>query len=538
VNLVVDTAISLERYRISLHHQRLSIEGGSGRALLYGVYDLLRRLGCRWPAPAFSFYHGSTTIIPRRDSLYVSISGTIDRAPVFAFRKLDVEEGRSHTSANLMKLVDWMAKAGFNTLQVPLNYGGAGRVEWDRWRTLLTPALEKRGLMIEVGGHGYQNFLNAGMEDSTLFIRHPSWFGRDKNCDPSPEEYEVFNTSDSGAVRYFIANIMAYLRSHPEIDIFDFWPPDGAHWDDCPGGDSMGTAEDRQARLANLVNAKIHEINPGIRLEIIAYAGALLPPDIVRLDPGILVDFCPIDQSYERQIYDSLSNQNRIYIKALNTWRKTFSGDIGLYSYYRKYAWHSLPNVIPHYIARDMKWYAGIPLQGISVYCEPGDWATYALNYYTLSRLAWNPDTNVDSLMGAFCHMLYGTQSETALLAYHALEHTVRRTGNIPFTTLKPPTELQDAQERLAKVNARLDSAIQASHGTSSIENLRKLGLAIDYAGQDLRILEFKQTDPALARQHIAAMVDFLTRHKDEGVFLLRTSDNLERYLRYYGFKR
>jgi hypothetical protein len=449
-----------------------------------------------------------------------------------------VEEGRSHTSANLLKLVDWMAKAGFNTLQVPLNYGGAGRVEWDRWRTLLTPALKKRGLMIEVGGHGYQNFLNAGMEDSTLFIRHPSWFGKDKNCDPSREEYEVFNTSDSGAVRYFTGNIMAYLRSHPEIDIFDFWPPDGARWDDCPGNDSMGTAEDRQARLANLVNAEIHQINPRIRLEIIAYAGALLPPQKVKLDPGILVDFCPIDQSYERQIYDSLSEYNRLYTNALDTWRKTFSGDIGLYSYYRKYAWHSLPNVIPHYIARDMKWYASVPLQGISVYCEPGDWATYAPNYYTLSRLAWNPDANVDSLMQGFCRMVYGNGSEAALLVYRVLEQTVRLTGNIPFTTLKPPARLRKAHGRLAEANAKLDSAIHASRETGYTKNLRKLALAISYASQDLMILESKQVDPALARMKIASMYSFLTRHKDEGVFLLGALDNVERYLRYYGFKR
>lgn len=66
------------------------------------------------------------------------------------------------------------------------------------------------------------------------------------------------------------------------------------------------------------------------------------------------------------QIYSAKSSENRGYQKALGAWRTDFSGDIGIYSYYRKSAWRSLPNVIPHYIGRDMKWYATVAVQGIS----------------------------------------------------------------------------------------------------------------------------------------------------------------------------
>jgi hypothetical protein len=49
---------------------------------------------------------------------------------------------------------------------VPLNYGGQGRVKWDNWRVALTPELQRRGIWIEVGGHGYENYLNAQMSFS------------------------------------------------------------------------------------------------------------------------------------------------------------------------------------------------------------------------------------------------------------------------------------------------------------------------------------------------------------------------------------
>src|SRR6201999_1438743 len=100
--------------------------------------------------------------------------------PKFKLRKLYVEEGHSHTEENLKQLIEWMPKVGYNTLVVPMNYQGHGKVMWDNWREVLTPELQKRGITIEVGGHGYQNFLNADMEGGKLFDQHSEWFGLDK----------------------------------------------------------------------------------------------------------------------------------------------------------------------------------------------------------------------------------------------------------------------------------------------------------------------------------------------------------------------
>src|SRR5690606_30498110 len=110
------------------------------------------------------------------------------------------------------QLIEWMPKLRFNILMVPLDYQGSGRVQWDKWQKELTPELKKRDLLIEVGGHGYQNFLHAGMENGRLFEQHPDWFGKDKDCNPSRDRHLVFNTSHADAVRYFINNILDYLK--------------------------------------------------------------------------------------------------------------------------------------------------------------------------------------------------------------------------------------------------------------------------------------------------------------------------------------
>ena len=219
-----------EAYSIAVRGDSLLLTGASDRAVLYATYDLLARLGCEWLAPALDFYGGAAEVVPRRPTLVYEAAADVVEDPVFAFRKIDVEEGLSHDTESLLRIVEWMPKVRYNTLQVPMDYGGTGRVRWDAWREALTPELEKRGILIEVGGHGYQNFLNAGMEDGTLFERHPEWFGMDAQCRRTPDERMVFNTANPAAVDYLIENVLEYLRAHPEIDIFDFWPPDGVRW--------------------------------------------------------------------------------------------------------------------------------------------------------------------------------------------------------------------------------------------------------------------------------------------------------------------
>ena len=180
----------------------------SDRAILFAVYDLLSRLGCKWLAPDFEFYSGKAEFVPNTSDLTFETGGVITEEPIFNYRVIDVDGGRTHNADNLKKLIDWMPKARYNTLRCPVNLNGSGRVVWDKWREALTPELKKRDILLEVGGHGYQNFLNAEMEDGTLFQQHPEWFGKDSSCKPTPSERLVFNTENPEAVQYFIDNII------------------------------------------------------------------------------------------------------------------------------------------------------------------------------------------------------------------------------------------------------------------------------------------------------------------------------------------
>ncbi|HWB94062.1 MAG TPA: DUF4838 domain-containing protein [Puia sp.] len=517
-------SLAEEAYHIGREGRDLVLTGGSDRALLYAVYDLLHRLGCVWAAPQFDFYRGQAEHIPSVSSLDYDCTVPVSRQPALAYRKMDVEEGRSHTIENLRQLIEWMPKVGLNVLQVPLNYQGAGRVKWDHWREALTPELKKRGILVEVGGHGYQNYISAGMDSGRLFRQHPEWFGRNRAGAPDSTMNLVFNTADPDAVNYFLHNIDVYLRRHPEIDVFDCWPPDVARWAQCPEMAALGTAVDRQAALMNSVDSLLKTIRPGLKLEIIAYGQVLEPPMRVELNPDVLVDLCPIDQSFERPVYDTSMKPNAQYFRAVKHWRERYTGDMGVYTYYRKYAWHSLPVILPHFMQHELRWYTAQGFRGVSTYCEPGDWGTYELNHYVLAALAWDPERNVDSVAGEMLRARYGQSAQVALTAYRAMESIVRQDASIPYTRIKTAVQLDSAAAVLRECREQTEAA-----------GLTRLSLALDYAIGDLEIVKLKVSgaDAAAIEKRVKELVDLLEAHKDQGVFVLH-KDNMALFLKHY----
>jgi hypothetical protein len=511
-----------EGYCLSVREGSLLLIGADERGMLYAVYDLLERLGCRWLAPAFPFYAGAHEVVPKRETLSLSLSKDVIEQPALKYRKLYVEEGHSHNTTNLLQMIEWMPKRRFNTLVVPLNYAGGGRVMWDNWRKELTPELLRRGIWIEVGGHGYENYLNAGMEGGQLFERHPEWFDMDGQGKRIKSAHAVFCTSNREAKDYFTRSVMRYLDSHPEIQIFDFWPPDGAKWCQCANCKALGSPSDRQALLLGEVSGAVHKTRPDVRFETIAYAACVAPPVKAAMDPGVLVDFCPIGQCFEVQINDAKSEKNADYVRQLTGWLNAFKGDVSIYSYYRKYAWRSLANLIPHYIQNDLRFYRDLGVRGISSYAEPGDWGAYELNHYVLGGLAWNPDADVDATIAEFAQGRFGAQAALGRKAYQVLEDNVRHVCSLPGTELKTPVDYQRAGESLRALAREVEAARASASDRAVGAALNRLGLAVEYVLRDLSLQQARVAKGAASdrQKMINDLARFLQEHPKDGVFI------------------
>lgn len=477
-------------YSIVASDRDLLLRGGSPRAVLRAVYDLLERLGCRYLSPDYDFYAGAAEMVPAVDRVVYAGPERVVVIPAMPSRKIYVEEGISHNERNLRQLVEWMPKAGYNTLVVPINYQGGGRVMWDKMRSFLLPEMSRRGLLLEVGGHGYQNFLNASMDDGKLYEAHPEWFGMDEQGIRRREQRYVICTSNPETVENLIDSVRCYLRVHPEIDIFSFWPPDGAIWCRCETCRRLGSDSEKHARMVNLVSDALREEFPRLRLECIAYQAYLEPATTNRLSADVMVDFCPIDQCFEAQIDDAANPKNRLYATAFRQWREGFDGRVNLYSYYRKYAWRSLPLVLPHYIADDVRWYAANGASGVSIYGEPGDWATYEVNHYVLARLAVNPDLDVDRLLDDFVRVRYGRHAATAIRVLDLFERVTRHAAAIPGTRLKSVEQYDKWLAEIGRMAIRLRRDDRGDNPCSRA--LRRLSLSLEYLRDELTLCRMR----------------------------------------------
>jgi hypothetical protein len=513
----------------------LLVVGADEGGVLYAVYDLLERLGCVWAAPAFGFYEGMHEFVPNKPTLRLSLPEDVIEQPVLKYRKLYVEEGHSHTIGNLLQMIEWMPKRRFNTLVIPLDYGGQGRVRWDNWREAITPELQRRGITIEVGGHGYENFLNAEMEGGALFEQHPEWFGMNERRERERSRRRVLCSSNRDAVDYLVESVVRYLESRPEIDIFDFWPPDGCRWCECETCQALGEPSERHAQLVSHVSEAVRRVRPDVKFECIAYSSYVAPPEKTMIDSQILVDFCPINQCFEYQIYDEASDRNAEYVTHLREWRRRFQGDLSIYSYYRKYAWNSLPNILPHYVQNDLRFYRDLGLDGVSSYAEPGDWGTYELNHYVLGALAWNPETDVDALIREIAALRFGDQAELAKEVYAALEQHTRRVSSIPFTERKQPDEYQKAQRLFEHLRTRTAQAKEEAGDDRVKAALGRMELMLEYLLRDIALLE-AQAEGANQEERakqVDELLEFIQRHENDGVFLhqrIRRGELLRRY--------
>lgn len=524
ITMTLDDSLESEQSEISVEGNSIMLKGGDERGLLYAVYDFLGRLGCRWVAPEFSFFEGTSTFIPEIAKITYAADADVSARPEMKYRKLYVEEGLTHSEESLLQLIDWMPKLKYNTLVIPLNYLGMGIVKWDNWRERLTPELEKRGIMIEVGGHGYNNFLNAEMENGRLFEQHPEWFGMDAEGNRSRSHKVVFCTSNRDAVDYLLKNLLSYLKGHPEIDIFDFWPPDGDRWCTCEECRDE-SATDRHCRLVALTAEFLKKELPNLKLECLAYNRYVDPPFREKLPDYVLLDFCAYRQNFEYQFYQREDKNNAMYADALGRWREVFDGEMSIYSYYRKYIWLSLPNIFPHYMQKDLKYYRDVGVTGISIYSEPGDWFTYGPNYYVLGHLAQDPDADVEKIMEEYSKQVFGPAWETALSVYSDLENVVRFGTRFPHSTTKRP-EQYDEYEAVMRRAFECVVAEKAKYVSSETvhHHLERLALMVEYT--IMSIGEMKQEAIRNSSIRWAKMSDevkaFFLKNKDKGLFVLR----------------
>jgi hypothetical protein len=398
-----------ERYRLKVDVRRLLVEGASARAVLFGVYDLLERLGCGWCVPG-------DDSIPKTDTLSVT-PFALEMRPAFRHRMM--LDFPMQSVAQTIAIADWLAKNRMNWIHECPNAHGPPDAWYER-RQRVVPELTRRDLHLMVGGHTMHTWVTE-----TNFASHPEWFAYESG-QRKPPALCLANTEMTAEL---VRNMQQFLDRCPEVNVVDLWHPDSTNFCHCSkctrgvaSGESPAQAASASSNLAiqsAYAITYIELVNRVARGIAKSHPNVLLGPLIYSQTDHAMPDGCPAPEdnvmlglahffrdSYRPLIGEPKSAVNLRFLGNDLTWiaktKHTY-----IYEYYN--GW-TAPYIYPgaQVIVRDLQTLQQLEVQGVS-----SDMYGYSpINMYAAARAFWTPGLDWEAVVRDFCLRYYGPVGE------------------------------------------------------------------------------------------------------------------------------
>lgn len=327
--LSIDSSLSLsDGYDHSLVRYEdgiLRIEGDSELSLLFGVYDYLQLLGCR-------FWGARHEHVPCGCGVLFSDGYSRRFHSAFKYRTWVNRTNDSDVLSFLAKSrVNAVLGCGPWNPQFSSEYASFENAE----------KVKSLGLKLRGPGHSWRELI----PDEGLFAEHPEYFPLFGGERKPNKRTACFSNPEVRAI--FRENFRKYLDAHPYWDIFAFWPEDTPDhvYCSCPECAKAPT-QDWYLKLANECAELFFERFPGKVFEIIAYDATEIPPSkgerFFNDGKNFLVNLC---LGRTRNITVALDGENGIaeanrkYLAKYNAWMDFlkgagYQGDVMVMDYY------------------------------------------------------------------------------------------------------------------------------------------------------------------------------------------------------------
>ena len=423
-----------------------SITGDSGRAVLLGAYDCLRRLGCRFLAPI----KGCEVVPP---ITIQALRLRYEHRASFYHRGVCIEGADSRE--NVLDFIDWLPKAGYNSFFLQFKSPYAFLKRWyhhegsplagpepytpedaRRDMALFERELKRRGLLLHKVGHGWTGEVLG--YDALSWDADPMPLDREKRpCAAQVDGARGLwkgvpaNTnlclSNPSAVDAFAAQVTDYARANPGADYLHIWLADEYNNVCECGGCQKTTPSDQYVELLNEIDRRLAGLGLATRIVFLLYQELLWPPVKARLanpDRFVLM-FAPISRTFERSYTVERElptipayKRNRITLPTdlsenlafLRGWQAQFHGDSFVYDYplgrahYGDFGYVKLARVI----SGDVKQLKGLGLDGYISCQELRAGLPNFFPNYVLGRTLMDADADVNELLGEYFAAAYG----------------------------------------------------------------------------------------------------------------------------------
>jgi hypothetical protein len=454
-NLGVDervlAALGPQGYRIktgSAEGRRVTLIAGGGRTgTLYGVYDLLHRLGARWFAP------GEVHEEVPQAAWQPALDAT--ERPSFVSRGFYIFDERGDPQFWLWmarnRLNDWSVEVRNPAFLRKLGFLLACGTHDAQWK-FISPAAAYPYKHARFAADGkkpedpyppsreYQGDAN---KDGRLsyFEAHPEWYpqvGGRRVPGVGAWGGTNFCTSNLHATEEFTKNYVQALIDglYAGADVVNFWTLDGGQWCECPACLSAGTPTDRSLRLVYDFDKQVKKaqregrIAHPVEVRFLVYADVLNPP--TRPLPAdfdyrtCVATFYPISRCFVHEFDDRKCSRNAVYEKQLSGWmadpQRHYRGQLVIGEYYNVSRFKSLPLCLMHSMARDIPVYYKSGARSFQyMHVTTGRWGNKSLTNYQMARQLWDVKTDCEALWSDFFQRRYGPAAPPMRRFYESL---------------------------------------------------------------------------------------------------------------------
>ena len=393
---------------------RVVIAGDNGRGVIYGAYELLERLGCRWFYPTEDA--ADPEIVPQQATLALPAGSWAVASPM-QYRICNGSEWFFEMqAAPALKQLDWAMKNRYNTMGWQADTHTPLELQYQKLAdTGLLGELRKRDMMLHGPAHCFNLLLRA--EDH--MTNHPDWFGL-RNGKRLPQTFAgaQFCWSNPDARKQFTDNVEAFARRATQIHILCLVPFDGGQACECDRCKKAGASNLLMLLMGEVIE-RLKVSRPDLLVETVGGYGPMTdPPDSAQIHPRQRVVWAHWGRGYvvgyDDDRYDRKDN--------LEKWRRAARGGITLCQYYAdNFAepWVLAPFTIA--MEGDRRYFQQKGIDSVYMLMWPrGYWWNHSLNAYLAGRCFYDFSLSPYDLLADYARRYYGPQAGPLLADYFA----------------------------------------------------------------------------------------------------------------------
>ncbi len=359
----------------------------------------------------------------------------------------------------------------------------------------------------------------------TYFESHPEYYsyigGRRLQdaqlCLSNPEVIELLKQ-----------NLKKEMLKQPDKKMWSVSQNDAYNYCECENCKLLYQKYDAYSRAYITMANALAKAFPDKIISTLAYQFTRKAPKHIKIEPNVNIMFCSIECNRSQPFVEDKRSAD--FVRDMEEW-SALTHNIFLWDYVVQFKNYLCPFPNFHIFQSNLDFFKSAEVRMIFEQGSGAHWSDLSeLKQYILSKLVWNTQSNVDSLIDVFLPAYYGKASPYIKAYYELLHQNLIANANRVFLNIYGyPSDYKDAflqPQQLEKYNTLMNQAEQAVQDDSLyLKRVWKTRLPLDFAYLDIALngkdtsLSYFEVDTTSNRKHIKTkMLNRLQQLKDRSL--------------------